>query len=757
MLTISIVCGGSAAETIVPESYGKDILSFGSAETNDIVIHSKYVSHCHGFFMVRGGSVTIQDNNSTNGLYFNGQRISNLLLRDGMVIRIDDPMSPREMGVVMVVSESVGREVWRTFPLSGRTSVTIGRNRECDICLPHIGVSRLHAQLVLEDGGWHIIDNNSTNGIGLNGCMLNRRARLRENDVIIITNTKLVFSGGSIAYLIPEHGLGLDAVDIVRKVKASGGEKIISNHITLSIAPCEFVAIIGGSGAGKSTFMNCISGYVKADSGSVYINDEDFYANYGAMKNIVGYVPQQDIVYDRLTLWDMLMYAAELRMPSDTSRTEYEERVRHVIAAVELSGHERSMISSLSGGQKKRASIAVELLGDPSLFFLDEPTSGLDPGTERNLMHTLRRMTSDGKTVILVTHNTLNLHLCDKIVFLGRGGSLCFFGTPSEALSFFGVESLVDVYSMLDADTDTWCRRFAQYRSGKAKNVSASSDTSPLGNIKRRKSLFPQLGILCRRYIRLITNDRQRLALLFAQAVLLAVLIWLVADGEQFSEFKITKALAFALACSAFWIGVLNAIQEICKERVILKREYASSMSLGAYILSKFTVLSLFCLVQSLLLSGTFSLLVGLPESGVLTAPFLEYFITTYLCMLSAMGMGLFVSALFDNPDRAMTVAPILLMPQILFSGLAFELSGAVEKISAIVTCRWAVEAYGTSADLNTLLEASYAETPMLTFEPDPFFEFTSAHMLTAWGVLLISVAVFYILSYFTTRLSLRK
>ena len=707
--------------------------------------------------MVHGGEVTIQDNNSTNGLYLNGQRISNLRLSDGMTIRIDDPMTPREMGVVIIVSETENRETWHTYSIEGKSSVSIGRNADCDICLPHIGVSRIHARIVREADGWYIIDNNSTNGIGINGYRLNRRAKLRENDVIIITNTKLVFGSGRISYLIPENGIGLDAVDIVRKVKTSGGERIISNHITLSVDPCEFVAIIGGSGAGKSTFMNCISGYVKADSGSVFINNEDFYANYGVMKNIVGYVPQQDIVYDRLTLWDMLMYAAELRMPSDTSKAEYEAQVRRVIETVELTGHEKSMISSLSGGQKKRASIAVELLSDPCLFFLDEPTSGLDPGTERNLMHTLKNMTRDGKTVILVTHNTLNLHLCDKIIFLGRGGSLCFCGSPNEALSFFGVESLVDVYSMLDADTETWRRKFSQYRIRKEKTPQCATAVSPLNNSKRHKALFPQLGILCRRYLKLITNDRQRMLLLFAQAILLAVLIWLVADGEQFAEFKITKALAFALACSAFWIGVLNAIQEICKERVILKREYASSMSLGAYILSKFSVLSLFCLVQSLLLSGTFSLLVGLPDQGVAMPPFFEYFITTYLCMLSAMGMGLFVSALFDNPDRAMTVAPILLMPQILFSGLAFELSGAVEKISAVVTCRWAVEAYGTSADLNTLLEASCADNPMLTFVPDPFFEFTSEHMLKAWGILIISVIVFYILSYFTTKLTLRK
>ncbi len=426
MLTLSIICGGKAAETIMLENFGKDIISFGSAANNDIVISSQYVSHHHGFFMIQGDAVTIQDNNSTNGLYYNGQRISNLRLYDGMTIHIDDPMSPREMGVVMIVSKSDKREIWRSFSISGKSTVTIGRNRDCDICLPHIGVSRLHAKIVWESDGWYIIDNNSTNGVSINGYILSRRARLRENDVIIITNTRIVFNSGVILYMIPENGIGLDTVDIVRVVKSAGKQKVVTNHITLSINPCEFVAIIGGSGAGKSTFMNCISGNVRADSGTVRINNEDFYANYGVMKNIVGYVPQQDIVYDRLTLWDMLMYAARLRMPTDASKKEYEQRVKQVIATVELTGHENSMISSLSGGQKKRASIAVELLSDPSLFFLDEPTSGLDPGTERNLMRTLKNMSRAGKTVILVTHNTLNLHLCNKIIFLGSGGSLCF-------------------------------------------------------------------------------------------------------------------------------------------------------------------------------------------------------------------------------------------------------------------------------------------------------------------------------------------
>lgn len=135
---------------------------------------------------------------------------------------------------------------------------------------------------------------------------------------------------------------------------------------------------------------------------------------------MIGYVPQEDIVFDDLTLIDMLRYAANLRMPDDATYIEKENRINAVLGIVELSDKKDVMIRSLSGGQRKRASIAIELIADPKLFFLDEPTSGLDPGTERIIMKTLRKMANSGKTIILVTHNTLNLHLCDKVVFWKR-------------------------------------------------------------------------------------------------------------------------------------------------------------------------------------------------------------------------------------------------------------------------------------------------------------------------------------------------
>ena len=245
---------------------------------------------------------------------------------------------------------------------------------------------------------------------------------LNNLDVIFIGNTKMILVGTTLFYQIFERGIRLDAIDIVKKVRIKFKVREISSHVNMSINPSEFVAFVGGSGAGKSTFMKCISGVDRPTSGTVLMNGENLYENYENLKYNIGYVPQDDIVFSNLTLHDMLQYAAKLRMPDNTSKKERNQRIKEVLDIVSLTDFENSFIRQLSGGQRKRASIAVELLADPNLFFLDEPTSGLDPGTERSIMQTLRKMSQMGKTIILVTHNTLNyiyvikLHFLEKVV-----------------------------------------------------------------------------------------------------------------------------------------------------------------------------------------------------------------------------------------------------------------------------------------------------------------------------------------------------
>ena len=261
------------------------------------------------------------------------------------------------------------------------------------------------------------------------------------------------------------------------------------------------------------------------------------------------------------------------------------------------------------------------------------------------------------------------------------------------------------------------------------------------------------MWVLSARYWKLVMNDRQRLLLLLLQAPLLAALIAFVADGKQFEQYEMSKSLLFALSCSAFWVGMLNAIQEVCKERTVLKREYMTGLSLSSYILAKTLVLGVLCLVQSVLITGVFGLMVGRPEKGVFTLPLVELLLTTFLTAIASTSMGLFVSSLFTNADRAMTVAPILLMPQILFSGLIFRLSGVTETISWLAVCRWSMEGYGTTANLNALPLKLQQEGVQIPHEAEAFFDFSTVHLFTSWGILVAFVVIFLL----TARIVLTK
>ncbi|MBQ9413476.1 MAG: ATP-binding cassette domain-containing protein [Oscillospiraceae bacterium] len=727
--------------TVDLDAQRKDVLRFGRRNDMDIPLMSELVTghSAHGQLVRQGGQWYIEDLNSTNGLICNNTYITRRAVHDGDLIRIDNPTQSRNNGVLLAFSSNRQAGAWRRVPLN--QSMTIGRSSDCTVVLPQVSVSKHHARITYSDAGWTLEDLNSTNGVILNGRRIYDSARLNEKDVINITNTRLIFSSSGLYYCAEIRGISLDVDDVVI-TRGKGAKRMVTgDHISLNIRPGELVSIIGGSGAGKSTLLNCICGYLKPASGGVYINGVNLYQNFDALKKTFGYVPQSDIVYDNLSLWDMLLYTAKLRLPQDISPAERDAAILNAIRTVDLEDRKNHLIGKLSGGQRKRASIAVELLSDPKILFLDEPASGLDPGTERSLMQSLRGMANNGKTIVLVTHSTLQLRMCDKIVFMGKGGKLCFCGNYDEALHFFGVRDIVDVYEPMTNRAEELSARYRQ-------SIHPTGKPYP-GEIPKQKRAPARrhFHTLCARYLRLVLNDRQRLLLLLLQAPLLSLLISFVADGNQFDQYEMTKSLLFALSCSAFWIGILNAIQEICKERTILKREYMTGLSLTAYLASKITVMGLMCLVQSFLLTGVFALLVGSPEDGIVLGPFPELWLTAFLTALSASSMGLFVSSLFTNADRAMTVAPILLMPQILFSGLLFKLEGVTEAISWFAVCRWSMECYGTTANLNELPKRMQLEGFPIPHDPEDFFTFTTEHFWNTCGILVAFTLGFLIVA----------
>lgn len=716
------------------------VYRFGSDANNKIVIRSAYAAAQHGEIIVKNGlwylavteGKTLQVNGSCT--IRQGERVR---VSAGDVIKIGG-----ERGILMVLVEPGGK--WLRHKLPVDREFVIGRSEVCDIRLKHVGVSRRHAVIRFDRvTGRFTIENYGMNGSMLDGRILERRQQMYNHSTVSITHYNFILSGDELLQRVEKVGMRIEARALSRDVKNHGETKRILNDVNLSIEPGEFVAIIGGSGCGKSTLLNALTGYERATEGAALVGGLPLYENYDYFKNIMGFVPQQDIVYDHLRLDKMLEYTAQLRMPKDSSLQERLAHVQEVLEMVELTEFSTSMVKKLSGGQRKRASIAVELLADPDLFFLDEPTSGLDPGTERNLMHTLRKLsTTKSKTVIMVTHTTLNLQLCDKIIVMGKGGRLCYCGRPEDALAFFGVDDFVDIYELVANDAEYWCSR-ASHTAYSSRREDA--ENAEVGKVVK-PSFLSQTSILARRYLNIICNDRARLLLMLVEPIVMGLILFVCKPENAFESYIDTKNILFTYVCCAIWTGIFNSVQEICKERVILKREYMTNLHLSSYIVSKLEIQALLCFVQSVLLFGVFALLVGYPDEGILLESALpEMFLTTFLTILSSSGIGLCLSAVAKDPDKAMTLSPFLLVVQLVFAGIIFALDGAAEILSKFTISRWSMSALGISADL----EGMYIGLG----EFNDMFEHEIANLYMAWGVL----AAFCVVSCLLAMLMLRN
>lgn len=686
--------------------------TFGRNENNSIPLNSSIVSGNHGEIYIQGGQFFIKDNASSNGSYIAyGTQFVQMTPNQyyggngkDMIIRLGTNQSMDGIDPVLLLytaRQANGR--WKTFELkAGDTS--IGRAENCDIRLKNVAVSRYHAGVRNANGQYYVFDNGSTNGVFVNGSRIQKSYHLSNKDIFTVLNTTFIYDGNVVYYKVNPEGIALEIHDLNKDVPAKGGKKTILDKVSLSIEPNEFVAIIGGSGAGKTTLMTAMSGFDSKVTGRVYCNGTNLRENFQTLKNIIGFVPQQDIIYENITLKKMLYYTAKMKMPEDTSTAEINARIEEVLGMVELSEHKDTYIRRLSGGQKKRASIAVELLANPGLFFLDEPTSGLDPGTEEHLMRTLSKLSKEQeKTIIMVTHTINNLDLCDKVIIMGYGGRLCYCGSPAGIKDFFQTDDLVKVYDIITADPKGWESRF---RMSGINQVSEHAAESNGEAIKPRKvNGFTQLGILVRRYTTLIMNDMQRLALIFGQPLIIGLLLTLVAGPDIYRKFTETQSILFTLMSGGIWMGLLNTIQEVNKERVILKREYMGNLKLPVYMLSKYIVQGVISLVQAVILVVTFVLVKGTPscKGVIISNATIEIIVLIFLTIYASAGMGLLLSSITKSADRAMAIAPFVLIIQLIFSGILFELTGATDKISYVTFSRWAMESIGSTCDLNEL------------------------------------------------------
>jgi len=249
-------------------------------------------------------------------------------------------------------------------------------------------------------------------------------------------------------------------VDVQKIGKKVGLRKMILEDISFSVYPGELVGVLGPSGCGKSTLLKAINGFSKASAGKVYINGVELYPNFEKLKTIIGYVPQDDIIHRSLNVYKALYYTALLRLPPGTDKKIIHNRLIQILKILELEDRKKTRIARLSGGQRKRVSIGVELITSPPLLFLDEPTAGLDPSLECKMMRLFRKLANEGRTIFISTHIMESVGYLDLIIILVQG-RLAYFGPPDFALKYFQVPRFMEIYEKLEeADGKTWANSY---------------------------------------------------------------------------------------------------------------------------------------------------------------------------------------------------------------------------------------------------------------------------------------------------------
>ena len=817
----------------------KAVISIGRHPTNDIVIKEPVVSAFHAQIVREGGQLIFihphpQQQRTTNGLLYMGRSIPGnepfrKPLERGDIFRIGD-----EYGTLVTLAYNDGStavqdivSVIRPIPL-GAPLISLGRHSDNTVILNHPQVSAHHARLEMVQGGYRIVDLRSTNGVYVNAQRMSNQL-LKPGDEVRIGPFKLTYTGTQLTQQDESNSVRIDAIDLV---KVGNKQTILLDDISLVIPPRKFVAIVGGSGAGKSMLMDALNGLRPAQKGTVLYNGQDYYKHLAAFSTQLGYVPQEDIIHRDLTVVRALYYAAKLRLPSDFTEAQIKQRINEVLEDVEMSYRRNLLVSKLSGGQRKRVSIALELLANPSVFFLDEPTSGLDPGLDRKMMFLLRKLADRGHTIILVTHATNNINACDYVCFLCQGGRLAFFGPPNDAKTYFEKTDFAEIYSALEPTeqnknipqeaearfkTSPYYWQYVQTPleqgpAGRSRVIDASIGVKP----PRRGDPMKQFRLLSMRYLDLLKNDTGNLLILLLQAPVIALILFFLVAPQTFTSSSVatcppnpqipqtvpnkydcqnvvnalntpqgqaylapkgmtkTEALQksiiqgsggdaqkilFIMAFAAVMFGVINGAREIVKEEPIYRRERTVNLGIIPYMFSKISVLGVLCLLQSLVVV----ILVNLKapfEHSIFLPPVLEIYISLALASLAGLMTGLALSALAPNNDRATSFIPLILIPQVIFSGIIFSLDNiGLQFLGSFFPVRWAMAAMGSTVGLHgdklgSGGDFAYQGTLFSIYSREQ----AVVHLLLMWFALIVLIlALGFATGYFLKRKDVRK
>ncbi len=625
-------------------------------------------------------------------------------------------------------------------------TVTIGRANDNDIVISDVLASRQHATLALTPLGTEIRDR-SVNGTFVNGTRVGS-AILAEGDVVTIGNVDLIFRNST---LVPRSEAtartgGLE----VRSVRfAVDNGKQLLDDISLVARPGTLTAIIGGSGAGKSTLARLIAGYARPTTGSVTFQGHDIHAEYASLRSRIGMVPQDDVVHRQLTVNQALGYAAELRLPPDTNKHDRARVVTQVLDELDLTKHADTRVDKLSGGQRKRASVALELLTGPSLLILDEPTSGLDPALDHQVMTMLRQLADAGRVVLVVTHMLSYLDICDQLLLVAPGGKTAFYGPPDQIGDVMGTTNWAKIFTQVGADPDEANRRFREQNQAQ-KPPAKTDEPAELGK-PVHTSLRRQISTVARRQFRLVIADRAYFVFLALLPFVMGALSLTVPGTSGFgipvphtgTPDESVQILNLLLPAAAF-MGTALTIRDLVGERAIFQREQAVGLSTTAYLLAKTGVYCGFAILQSAITTAIVVLGKSAPTRGGLlfghgnVAATAELFLAVAATCVASAIFGLVISSLVRSSEQIMPLFVVSIMAQLVLCGGMVPVTGRIglDQLSFVMPARWGYAAAASTVDLRTLMPGSM-------LPQDRFWEHTTKIWLIDMGM-LAGLSLFY-------------
>ena len=716
------------------------------------------------------------------------------VLSDGDIIRLSND----RMLTAIFFEEFVSGRDWKIINMDdGRHSVVITDRKDG---------SDGAISLQYENGTWKLQEINEGQVL-LNGVEVRDAVRIRIDDCIEIGDTKFYFEGSGLVYGYPTQGSGL-SINIDERAAHQAMRKVtLLKDINLSIEPGNMVLILGGSGAGKSTFVNAVTGYEKAKA-TIKEGDLDYYRDYGQVKHRIGFVPQDNLMREDDTVGDTVSNAAEMRLPKNMPPEEKQKRVTAVLSTFGLAGREKEKVSKLSGGQKKRLSICMEFVSSPTLFILDEPDSGLDGIMATELMENLRLIACQGRIVMVITHAPDRVaHLFDKVIVLAKSttdkvGQLAFYGGIQEAREFFGVPTMEEVVRQINAKNeggvgraDEFIEKYKTYSEERKKTRKkassfrdAASEDEQAADVKKSadegdritggmqyKNRLEQIPVYLGKQFRMFINEMNWKVL--PMSAIIAYLVVYVLGSKMFRNMEYTKYGSLALICVCIWNGMFNSIQVVCKARNIIKREHRAGLHISSYLAAHMIYQAIICALQVLITMIIFRAFgMYFPNTGLVTGVFaLDAGLSMFLATFAADMLALMVSCIVHSTTTAMTVMPFLLIIQLVFAGSIFPLNRPTAKLIANFTIsNWGINSINIAADYNSQKSSAiYAaidgmsgsdENDMLTKVKNAMeipevkeriesytatklyveeYEYTKENLLKCWGILALFAAAY--------------